>query len=573
MKAKYLLIGVVVATMTACNLDVFPTGSLTAGEMAKNEAAPEYATAATYALLKDGDAYAKGTDAGNTYIRHYFQMAEFPADNCNLSGRTEDVLYFATCYNNYTTQSNVQAFWYFSYHIISSANGVINTVKDGASAATDQIKGENYFLRALAELNLVTMYAKPYTVDRTAPGIVLVTGDSDDSKRATVEESYNQIVSDLQNAIRLMNKKRGNNGYASKEAAQGLLTRVYLYMGKYAECVQLANEILGGDPSSKLEQGAAYAAEDGKSGMFANAKDSKEVLFCVALMDDESKGQEMMGSMFIKDGVGWGEIYPSDPLLNLYERYPQDIRMRYILPQYKNNGKEMVSFPVKGADGDDYRLTFATEAITKVGEEYSFSYDGTKYTTTTETINGEGKSDPEGEYTQRYITIDGEKQVVRITPSLENRSGYTSLKYFMSKFSYQGGDPMLNSPIFIRWAEVILNRAEANAHLNNDAAALADVNIIRRRAGLTDETTDLFATDNMHGYESALNIVLDERRLELAFEGFRTFDVYRNKLDMDRRFAGIHPWEVVKYTDPRTQYPIPYNEITANPGVTQNPGY
>lgn len=573
MKAKYLLIGIVVATMTACNLDVFPTGSLTAGEMAKNEAAPEYATTATYALLKDGDAYAKGTDAGNTYIRHYFQMAEFPADNCDLSGRTEDVLYEATCYKNYATQTNVQAFWYFSYHIISSANGVINTVKDGASAATDQIKGENYFLRALAELNLVTMYAKPYTVDPQAPGIVINTGESDATKRATVEESYNQIVKDLQEAIKLMNKKRGNNGYASKEAAQGLLTRVYLYMGKYDECVKLANEILGQDPSTKLEQGTAYAAEDGKGGMFANAKDSKEVLFCAALMDDESKGQEMMGSMFIKDGVGWGEIYPSDPLLNLYERYPQDIRMRYILPQYKDNGKQMVSFPVKGAEGDDYRLTFATEAITKVGEEYSFNYDGTKYTTTTETINGEGKSDPAGEYTQRYITINGEKQVVRITPSLNNRSGYTSLQYFMSKFSYQGGDPMLNSPIFIRWAEVILNRAEANAHLNNDAAALADVNIIRRRAGLTDETTDLFATGNMHGYESVLNVVLDERRLELAFEGFRTFDIYRNKLNMDRRFAGIHPWEVVDYKDNKIQYPIPYNEIMANPGVTQNPGY
>jgi len=572
MKAKYFLVGIVVATMTACNLDVFPTGSLTAGEMAQNEAAPEYATTATYALFKDGDAYAKGTDAGNTYIRHYFQMAEFPADNCNLSGRTEDVLYEATCYKNYATQSNIQAFWYFSYHIISSANGVINTVPDNAPAATLQIKGENYFLRALAELNLVTLYAKPYTVDPSAPGIILSLDASTDKevKRATVEESYNQIVSDLQHAIALMNKSRGNKGYASKEAAQALLTRVYLYMGKNTECVQLANEILGSDPSSKLETGDAYAQTDGKSGMFANAKTSKETLFCIALEVDESKGQEMMASMFIKDGVGWGEIYASDPLLNLYERYPEDIRMRYILPQYKNNGKQMVSFPVKGTSSDDYRLTFATEAITPVENEYSFNYGGTKYTTTTEKINGEGQSDINGEYTQRYITIDGEKQVVRITPSIENRSGYTSLKYFMSKFSYQNGDAMLNSPIFIRWAEVILNRAEANAKLGNDQLAYDDVNVIRRRAQIPD--AGLFSTTNKHGYSSALNVVLDERRLELAFEGFRTFDVYRNKLNMDRRFAGIHPWEVVNYTDPKIQYPIPYNEISVS-HVQQNPGY
>ena len=571
MKAKYLLIGIVVATMTACNLDVFPTGSLTAGEMAENEAAPVYATNATYSLLKDGDAYAKGTDAGNTYIRHYFQMAEFPADNCNLSGRTEDVLYECTCYKNYATQTNVQAFWYFSYHIISCANGVINTVKDGANPSTDQIKGENYFLRALMELNLATLYAKPYTVDPNAPGIIINTGESDATQRATVEQTYTQIVNDLNDAIRLMNGSRGNKGYASKEAAQALLTRVYLYMGRNEDCVKLADEILGGDPSSKLEQGIAYAAEDGKDGMFANAVTSKETLFCVALMNDESKGQEMMGSMFLKDGIGWGEIYPSDPLLNLYERYPSDIRMRYILPQYKNNGKLMVSFPVKGAESDDYRLTFATENVTAAGDEYTFSYDGTKYTTTTETINGEGQPDPNGDYTQKYITLNGEKQVVRITPSLNNRSGYTSLQYFMSKFGYQGGDPMLCSPIFIRWAEVILNRAEANAKLGRDADALADVNVIRRRAQIPEE--GMFSTTNMHGYSSALNIVLDERRLELAFEGFRTFDVYRNQKDMDRRFAGIHPWEVVKYTDSRIQYPIPYNETSSNPGITQNPGY
>lgn len=571
MKAKYLLMGVVVATMTACNLDVFPTGSLTSGQMAENEAAPEYATSATYSLFKDGDAYAKGTDAGNTYIRHYFQMAEFPGDNCNLSGRTEDVLYECTCYKNYATQTNVQAFWYFSYHIISCANGVINTVKDGASSKTDQLKGENYFIRALAELNLVTLYAKPYSVDKTAPGIVLNTGNSDMTKRATVEETYNQIVDDLQNAIRLMNGSRGNKGFASKSAAQALLVRVYLYMEKNEECVQLANEILGNDPSTKLEQDLAYAAEDGKGGMFANAATSNETLFCIALMDDESKGQEMMGSMFIKDGVGWGEIYPSDPLLNLYERYPSDIRMRYILPQYKDNGKLMVSFPVKGTESDDYRLTFATENVTAAGDEYTFSYDGTKYTTTTEKINGEGQPAADGEYTQKYITLNGEKQVVRITPSLNNRSGYTSLQYFMSKFSYQGGDPMLCSPIFIRWAEVILNRAEANAKLNNITAALEDVNIIRKRAQIPE--SGMFSQTNMHGYSSALNVVLDERRLELAFEGFRALDMYRNKRDLDRRFAGIHPWEVVKYTDSRIQYPIPYNETSTNPGVVQNPGY
>jgi hypothetical protein len=76
----------------------------------------------------------------------------------------------------------------------------------------------------------------------------------------------------------------------------------------------------------------------------------------------------------------------------------------------------------------------------------------------------------------------------------------------------------------------------------------------------------------MHGYTTVLDVVLDERRMELAFEGHRMFDVYRNKRDMDRRYPGVQPWEVVKYTDNKIQFPIPYGEWSVS-GIPQNPGY
>ena len=74
------------------------------------------------------------------------------------------------------------------------------------------------------------------------------------------------------------------------------------------------------------------------------------------------------------------------------------------------------------------------------------------------------------------------------------------------------------------------------------------------------------------GYNDVLSVVLDERRMELAFEGFRTLDVYRNKLPLDRRYAGVHTWEVIDYQDPKILYPIPYDEITVS-GISQNQGY
>ncbi|WP_220101258.1 RagB/SusD family nutrient uptake outer membrane protein [Chitinophaga oryzae] len=52
------------------------------------------------------------------------------------------------------------------------------------------------------------------------------------------------------------------------------------------------------------------------------------------------------------------------------------------------------------------------------------------------------------------------------------------------------------------------------------------MNIIRTRAGLSGNA--LFSSANMQGYASVLDVVLDERRLELAFETHRVFDLFRN---------------------------------------------
>ena len=159
-------------------------------------------------------------------------MSEYPSDNICLSGRTTDPLYEATCYQTNPTLANVTTLWWVGYKIIFGANSAIEAIKDGADKQSDYIKGENYFLRAICHLNLVTLYAKPYSLGRSNPGIVLRNStDNSITKRATVGEVYDQIVSDLIEAIRLMGNggtARGNAGYASKAAAQGLLSRVYL---------------------------------------------------------------------------------------------------------------------------------------------------------------------------------------------------------------------------------------------------------------------------------------------------------------------------------------------------------
>ena len=123
-----------------------------------------------------------------------------------------------------------------------------------------------------------------------------------------------------------------------------------------------------------------------------------------------------------------------------------------------------------------------------------------------------------------------------------------------SDVTYTGkfNDQFANVTI-IRLAEMYLIRAEANLRLGTDvgASALEDINLIRNRAGLDDLD------------EVDLEYILEERRRELAFEGFRIHDIKRLQGSVGS-FA---------YDAPELVFPIPARETVANPNLTQNEGY
>lgn len=560
MKIKLIYFISLLFLVTACDLDFFPSDAMTPEQLAEDPGGAVYITDGNYSMFKDEYEYKGLYSGGNSYIRHYMQMAEFPSDNICLSGRTTDVLYDATVYRTNPTLKNVSTFWWLSYRIIFGANSVIESVVDGASTQSDYIKGENYFIRAIAHLNLVTLYAKPYSHGRNNPGIVLRTStNTANTTRATVGQVYDQIEADLKEAIRLMSNggsRRGNAGYASKEAAQGLLSRVYLYMEKNQEVIDLVNDMLKNEtPASKLESTATFR------NYFANTLTSKETLWAVAHTALETRGQSSIASMYLNDGMGWGEVFSSDPLNNLYERYPNDVRYSYfVIPKLHTTAGYMISYPVENPDDDSRANELQDVTLDPISNKYFFMSGVNKINVETESING---------YEQKYIMLNGQKHVVRLTKKMQNRNSFPM--YYVSKFSYQDGDPMLNSPVMLRWAEVILNRAEAYAKTSGkEAEALADVNVLRTRAGLSGN--ELFTTSNMatKGYTSVLDVVLDERRLELAFEGHRMFDLYRNKKSMDRKYAGVQPWEIINHDNNKIQYPIPFDEISVS-GIEQNP--
>ena len=124
---------------------------------------------------------------------------------------------------------------------------------------------------------------------------------------------------------------------------------------------------------------------------------------------------------------------------------------------------------------------------------------------------------------------------------------------FSNKYDSQYGNIKL-----LRLAEMYLTRAEGNfrAGTNVGATPLADVNRIRARVGLAPRT--VVTKDDL----------LLERKLELAFEGFRLGDLKRNKESVTDPNGVVLP-----FSSPRLVFPIPLREINVNPNLTQNPGY
>jgi starch-binding outer membrane protein, SusD/RagB family len=502
-KRSLLIILALPLLITSCLKDINPSDGLTTGTITQTTEGLQNALNGAYALFKDHVEFNGVTDLNNMYLRQYFQLSDFASDDIVCGQTTTDPLFYSFSLDHTPTQSNTRYFWYISYKIINDCNTVIEAAEaiQNPSAEVKQLTGECYFLRAFCHFNLVRLFAKPYTVDPTAAGVIIRTSTSDPAQkaRATVAEVYAAVISDAQKGASLMTQSRGVQ-YASQGAANALLSRVYLYEGNNDSTIYYSNQVINSNQYTLTDT-------SGFKTMFANATSSKETIFCTAFtsVDDYGKTGSLASMVYSDGNSGWGEEYASQSLRDTMSEHPEDVRWSYIVP-----------------------LT-----------------------------------NPDG--------------------SMQQKNGIDI--YYISKFSFQGGSPTLSSPILFRLAEMYLNRAEAEAKAGNDGAALTDVDMIRKNRGLQDALYNGVAPAG----KTVLDVVLKERRIELAFEGHRTFDVYRNKMTLNRTYWGYHlpglkesdidlnklptgyQGETIPYTDNKIIYYIPIDEIQTNKLCTQNP--
>jgi hypothetical protein len=162
-------------TFTGCIKEVTPSDAITTETLTSTTEGLTNAVNGAYALFKDHVMFNGTADDNNMYLRQYFQLSDFASDDIACGQVTEDPLFYSFSLDHSPTQTNTRYFWYISYKIISDCNTVIETVEKEPTddPCRKQLLGECYFLRAFAHFNLVKLFARPYTQDRSAPGIIL----------------------------------------------------------------------------------------------------------------------------------------------------------------------------------------------------------------------------------------------------------------------------------------------------------------------------------------------------------------------------------------------------------------
>lgn len=579
----------------ACNLDVKMYDGVIVEDL--NPRNIRELSQGSYRLLKN--------DGG--LIDYGYPFWAFGADDLSWCGTSTGGTFKIYDYSRNIANGVTEYVWELGYRTIGNCNLVIEMVEGFGRNRTKEetiLMGENYYLRALCYFLLVNEFSQPYSNNPTQnPGLPLkLNSDPDNlpSSRSTVAEVYNQIESDLLNAIDYMtitdNSAPKSNIYASKEAAQAFLARVYLYMERWNDAYEMANEVIGSG-RFQLEVGERYATYPQHI-----PEDNKETIFAVRrTIDKDDDSYSRPGGMYIRiDNNGWEEIFSSSRYLELLELHlksngmPQDLRSRFITKRYVEDGVSDYSLNnsektynnwhfvyARKQAGDNPHYEYGKVKVKKAGDTYTITSDKDIALFQNATIQSEQYN-----LGTRYYVIakDGTKYIGRIEPEVfdaATKRGKDSrfLVYAINKCSYQEQRLHLWSTVISRLSEMYLIRAEVNAEKGEIQSALDDVNMLRRRAGIPEWTISNMATAEAGQPKNIKKIVEEERMLELAWEGHRRFDVFRHRQTMDRKYPGSHTlgssggkFLEIPYNSPAVCEFIPQAQYDAYPyPLEQNP--
>ncbi len=477
-----------------------------------------------------------------TYYPEWF-IGDVVSDDALKGGQyLQDMPAVRDMENFKTTTNNVYllGFYRAQWQGISRANLAIQEVpttkvKEGEEATLDRLVGEAKFLRAYYYFRLARIFGGMPLID-----FVVDSSDKWHQERSTLDETYQFIIKDLEAAeavLPLKSKYSADDlGRATKGAAQAMLLKANLYRAGFL--AQAGNA----DEAQKCYKAAA---EWGKKVIDSKQYSLDSEYFTNFLLKGENDKESVFEIQYVEDGMsdygegegftrgtftlilqrsrskhfgqaGWGFDKPTENLYNEYE--PNDPRR-----------DETIWRPAEGEMDTPAQETYLGDSL--CSRKYAMYTDG---------ANGE-----------------------------------------CYKLTHDSRGPLNNKQI--RYSDVLLMYAEACCESGDLASAKAALNEVRSRVGLSAfpytakiQGKEVTYSDTQNDLRAAIR---HERRVELAMEGHRWFDLCRwgiAKETMDAYLAQETP-EAKAESAPFEKgkhefFPIPSQEIDIT-GIAQNPNY
>lgn len=306
-----LAIAVLLLVITSCQdlLEFQPSTSLSDVTAFSSPSTIELAVVGVYNAAQSGF-YAGGVDRGYPFGAAHVEQGDNRGEDVNNTATFYAITYDAT----YTpTTANNDYMWQTLYALINKANVVIAGLDKAVAgplltqATIDNYKGEMLFLRALAHHELLKHFARPYSDNPTAAnkGVVLaITANVDAATadaasqvgRSTVQECYDQILADLDDAETFLPDTRSPIGIkisrATKAAAIALKTRVYLHMSDWANVILEGNKLAAQSVAPFSSTIGAHSLMSSPMGAFTSggSKNNTESIFSIENADVNNPG-------------------------------------------------------------------------------------------------------------------------------------------------------------------------------------------------------------------------------------------------------------------------------------------
>ena len=406
--------------------------------------------------------------------------------------------------------------WNDLYQGISRVNSVIanvnNISEDLVPLETKKaLLGQAYFLRSLFYFNIAVFFedAPLITEPQTLENAFV--------PKNTYAEITAQIVEDLKLAIDYLPVSQGSGlyGYATKGAALGLFARVQLYNKQYDGefgVLNLTNQAIS----------LGYALHDNYAELFTEAGEkSSEIVFSIRFLrgDDTNNGENFTGTY-----AGTPKV-DQRPMPNLVNDY------------YCTDGLPVTTSPLYNeTDQRQNRDPRALATIYFKGDQY--------LDIPVKVFPGNGP------------TTYGMRKYIRRGPDADGNREFA-----------QGSQDFY----VIRYADILLMRAEAMAETGDVGGAASLIDQIRDRASMP-SIEDVEGGVNQ---SQMIEIVRHERRVELALEGLRFMDLKRwGEIEegFNRAVADpVGPYNPQYQGGKSEVFPIPQAEIDVNTKLVQNP--